>query len=507
MPICPHCQREASEPLAPCPSDHDYYCIDEEEYYAHKTDTFLGRRIAGRYIVQSVLGRGSMARVYEAHQDQVDRTVALKIFRPETILGRKRGTHTTDDERERAKQQFVREAKVLGQLSHPNCVTVYDFGAGQEGSFLHIAMEFVAGDDLRAAINRGLKLDAIVEIGRQLLGALREAHSLEIVHRDLKPENVVLSYRPSRGGHVVKVLDFGIAKLLAETDHGGEGQLFGTPAYMSPEQCRGEAGTVGPPADVYAFGCMFYEMICGRLPYPADSAREMVEAHKTAELPPLEPRPGLDVPEAFETMVRTCLQKAPADRYRTGGEALSALEEAVAHTDVSLGISTAVSPETGSEVGPNRDVVVPDNCVSGATLDPVGDSSDDSDDAPEPGGFESVPETQLVAIDQEAPPPESHAPDRREPRGGREPDSGPPNVRETPQLDTSSSDSKSTVQMAGSDAVNETIVREDFTSDDHSESDVSMLEQLGPRTMAAVGTVFVVAISVVVLFYVIVTSM
>ncbi len=502
MPICPQCQRESSELLAPCPSSkHDLYCIEEEEYYAQKTDPLLGHKVAGRYIVRAVLGRGSMARVYRAHQDQVDRSVALKVFRLETILGQQEGAHTTDDEREQAKQQFVREAKVLGQLSHPNCVTVYDFGAEQDGSFLYIAMEFVAGSDLRGALQRGPKLDAIVEISRQLLGALREAHSLNIVHRDLKPENVILSYRSSRGGHVIKILDFGIAKLLADTDHDdGGSQLFGTPAYMSPEQCRGDVESVGPPADVYAFGCMLYEMLCGRLPYPADSARGMVEAHQTADIPALEPRPNLDVPDPLATMTRMCLQKDPHDRYQTGGDALNALEEAVSRTDLSLGISSAVSPETGGTVDPKRDVVVPDNRVSGAELDPIGGESGEPrrDEAPDDSRQEeaseemdSVPETKIVAIEHEhEPPPESTELDAR--------------PAESPQFDESGSDDKQTIPISDPQSATDTLDHGALGSSDGEE--MSLLDELNPYVVAAVGTVFVVAISVVAMFYIIVTS-
>ncbi|MFB6264093.1 MAG: serine/threonine protein kinase [Bradymonadaceae bacterium] len=403
MAICPHCERTSTDVLDPCPGGDGFFCIDEDEYYAHSDDRLLGREVAGRYIVQEVLGRGSMSRVYKAHQGQVDRSVALKIFRPESILGRTRPGDTTKEEREQAEQRFEREAKVLGQLSHPNCVTVYDFGAGDDRSFLYMAMEHVAGFPLRSAISRGLKFPAIVEIARQVLEALREAHSLDIVHRDLKPENIILSFRMSSDERVVKVLDFGIAKLLrADISDHGENRLFGTPAYMSPEQCRGDVEAVSPRSDIYSFGCVLFEMICGRLPFPSDSAQKMLRLHQTAEIPELVARSNVEVNDEIRSFVRTCLQKDPPDRFSSASEALAALDAAVAGGGLEEQSAPSVpaggdsarlhSPEVGSGDA-SREVEVPENAVSGKQLDPIGrdevggeEETGESDRAAEAGG-------------------------------------------------------------------------------------------------------------------------
>ncbi len=380
MAICPNCQRQSDAVLAPCPSGDGYYCIDEEEYYSHSDDRVLGRRIAERYVVQSVLGRGSMSRVYRAHQDQVDRSVALKVFRPETILGQRETGATRAEERERAEARFVQEAKVLGKLSHPNCVTVYDFGADEQGSFLFMAMEYVAGVSLRTAIRRGLKFEVIVEIARQVLEALREAHSLSIVHRDLKPENVILSFRYGSERQVVKVLDFGIAKLVrADDEESQSGKLFGTPAYMSPEQCKGMSESIGPAADIYAFGCVFYEMICGRLPFTAETPSEMVRAHLYDEVPDLQPRAGLELPDGVEAFVETALEKAPSERFSSAKEALGALGEVVPDGEAG-GADLQVGMEADSAGGASRQVVVPENRVSGAKLDPLGREASETSD-------------------------------------------------------------------------------------------------------------------------------
>jgi len=380
MAICPKCQRESPDVLDSCPSGDGFFCIEEDEFYSYNDDRLLGRKIADRFIVESVLGRGSMSRVYRAHQGQVDRSVALKVFRPETILGRDSSEEADTQERSRAEARFVQEAQVLGKLTHPNCVTVYDFGLDDDGQFLYMAMEYVAGVSLRTAIRRGLKFDAIVEIARQVLQALREAHSLDIVHRDLKPENVLLSSRYSSEQQVVKVLDFGIAKLLrGDSDDSGQGKLFGTPAYMSPEQCRGQSDAIGPMADIYAFGCVVYEMVCGSLPFPNDDPQEMVRAHLYNEVPEVEPRQGLEVPAGVESFITKCLQKDPSDRFASAHEALEVLEEAVRQSDVPFGSGLTVRND-GHVQRKHRDqsrkVEVPENRLTGKDLDPVGNEED-----------------------------------------------------------------------------------------------------------------------------------
>ncbi|QDG54685.1 serine/threonine protein kinase [Persicimonas caeni] len=382
MPICPHCETACESLLAPCPTGDGYYCVDDKEYAAYSDDALLGQRIADRFIVSSVLGRGSMGKVYKALQDQVDRDVALKVFRPETLVKRSLGRSGTAKEKEAARARFVQEAKVLGQLSHPNCVTVYDFGMGKDEDYLYMAMEFVGGVSLREAVNRGLKFEAIVEITRQILRALREAHSLGIVHRDLKPENIVLSYRFNTGEHVVKVLDFGIAKLLGADaeSYTRAGALFGTPAYMSPEQCRGEVDTIGPQVDIYALGCILYEMICRQLPFMAQVPQQMVRLHQEAEIPPLNPRKGINVPDGVEEFIHKCLAKDRGDRYADADEALMAFEQILAKAGESgagsldsggLGsMAKTIQKRSGTTHGA-RSVIVPKDNVSGDVLDPL----------------------------------------------------------------------------------------------------------------------------------------
>lgn len=375
MAICPHCQTIEQEFLTPCPTGDGYFCVEEKEFQAHSDDPLLGQQIAGRFIVVGVAGHGSMGYVYRAIQGQVDRPVALKIFRPD-YLNSANGQAGRDG-RALAQQRFEQEARVLGRLSHPNCVTLYDFGVSEHGDFLYIAMEYVGGVSMRKAVRRGLKLKPILEITRQVLLALSEAHALDIVHRDLKPENIMLAYRASTDEQVVKVLDFGIAKLLGQnTDAYGTstGLLFGTPAYMSPEQCRGDIDAIGPASDIYALGCMLYEMLSGHLPYPSNVAQEMVRMHQDSPIPPLSARPGVEVPAALESFVRKCMAKQPEQRYPNAKFALRAFEEAVDITEAAPGSRPGARGEL-YDTG-NRKVVVPRNRILGTDEHPFAGNED-----------------------------------------------------------------------------------------------------------------------------------
>ena len=368
MAICPNCKTRVDETFAPCPSGDGFFAIEEAEHASHPDDRLLGRRIGERFIVAAILGSGSMGYVYKAYQAQVDRMVALKVFHAEKVEGTLMGQRTANSSGRGGQDRFAQEARVLAKLSHPNCVTLYDFGVSDDDRFLYIAMEHVAGVSLRKAVRRGLKVDAILEIVRQILMALREAHSLDIVHRDLKPENIILSYRRSSDEQIVKVLDFGIAKLLQQDPESARtavGLLFGTPAYMSPEQCRGESD-IGPATDIYALGCMLYELVCGKLPYVSKSPQEMVRMHQLEPIPDLEPRVGLKVPAGLETFVRTCMAKTPQDRYADAHAALVAFESLAGK---SSGQALRVSaPEGGARRGR---VMVPGDRIIGNNVDPT----------------------------------------------------------------------------------------------------------------------------------------
>ena len=299
---------------------------------------FLGRVVAGRYRILSKLGEGGMGAVYRAEQISLKRTVALKVLRPE--LSAEPGLV----------RRFNAEAELAAKLNHPNTVTLYDFGQDSDGS-LFIAMEFLEGRSLRDLLHREgpLAPARAVAICEQVCASRADAHARGIVHRDLKPDNVML-VQVGRHTDVVRVLDFGIAKL--REDQGDitampmtrAGDLLGTPQYMAPEQIRGE--TVDARTDVYAMGAMLYEMVTGRLPFEGPSLMAILSKHLT-EMParPQARRPDLAIPPALEQLVMDALQKAPAARPPT----MEALAERLAA--LGLGVPGVPSPAPGLGAG------------------------------------------------------------------------------------------------------------------------------------------------------------
>lgn len=374
MAICPNCQTRTPGAFETCPNGDGYYTIEEEDYSAYSDEPLLGQLVGGRFVVHSLLGRGSMAKVFRARQLKIDREVALKVFDAANLKHEVMPSGTQQDAVELAEGRFEREARVLARLDHPNCVTLYDYGVAAEGRFLYIAMESVQGLSLRTAINRGLKFEAISEITQQILLALREAHAMEIVHRDLKPENIILSLRFSTDEPVVKVVDFGIAKMLNPHDNAktDAGTLFGTPAYMSPEQCRGEVVSVGAHSDVYAVGCILFEMVTGELPFPASTPQEMLRLHQDAPIPAIKPRPGLVVPEELKDFIRKCLAKDPASRFPRGEAALLAFKHVLDPSwDKSLSTSELMIDRALQAGSPRAArVVVPQNRIRGDAIAP-----------------------------------------------------------------------------------------------------------------------------------------
>jgi serine/threonine-protein kinase len=388
MAICPNCESRSDNVLDPCPTGDGYFCVEEAHYAAIRDDDLLGVAVDDRFVVVALLGVGSMAQVYRAHQLEVDRTVALKVFRADELFDDSMTGGSREQALKSSRRRFVQEAKVLGKLAHPNCVMLFDFGTSDEGRYLYIAMEHVGGISLRRAMNRGLKLQAILEITEQVLMALREAHSIGIVHRDLKPENIILSFKYSTEEAVVKVVDFGIAKLLGkhEVDTTNVGALFGTPAYMSPEQCRGEADEVGPHSDIYSLGCILYEIVTGHLPFESSVPMQMIRMHIEREPPAIEPRAGLEVPDELAEFITTCMQKNPADRYPDAHTALLAFADTVGSESGGGFLADRMRRRSGSaRRGYGKAVVVPTNQIAGIEMEPPRmepKSTEQADDVP-----------------------------------------------------------------------------------------------------------------------------
>jgi len=259
-----------------------------------------------------------MAVVFLAHDQKLGRSVALKVLRPELAasLGAER---------------FLREIEIAAKLTHPNILSLYD--CGEADGLLYYVMPYVEGESLRERLNREnqLPLEDALQITREVADALGHAHSLGIVHRDIKPENILFT-----AGHAV-VADFGIARAVSEA--GGEkltetGLAVGTPAYMSPEQAAGDREP-DSRTDIYALGCVLYEMLGGEPPYTGPSAQALM-AKKLSEPTPHISVVRETVPAAVEDAVLKALAKAPADRFATAPQLVDALTASTALPDVSV---------------------------------------------------------------------------------------------------------------------------------------------------------------------------
>ncbi|HEX8107914.1 MAG TPA: serine/threonine-protein kinase, partial [Kofleriaceae bacterium] len=285
-------------------------------------DPMIGREIAGRYRVLAKLGEGGMGAVFRAEQISLKRTVAVKLLRPDvsaapTLLRR-----------------FNAEAELVAKLSHPNTVNIYDFGQERDGT-LFIAMELIDGRSLRQAIQREapMPLPRALAIAAQIAASLADAHGHAIIHRDLKPDNVMLQDR-GRDRDVVRVLDFGIAKLRDDTraTHAAmtqQGDMLGTPQYMAPEQIRAEP--IDGRTDIYALGCLLYEMVTARLPHQAETVLAMLSKHlMEPAVPPSQRRPDLGIPAAADALILGAMAKDPRARppsMEAFGEQIAALRQ------------------------------------------------------------------------------------------------------------------------------------------------------------------------------------
>ncbi len=267
-----------------------------------ESERLIGQLIGGRFKVLEPLGEGGMGVVVKARHEDLGNHVAIKVLKSEF----------TQDERMIAR--FRREARAASRIHHPNIVFIQDFGQLPDGRF-YLVMEFVPGTPLDHIIRRGpLPLPLALKVLIQVADAMIVAHEYNVVHRDLKPENILLTQERNRSD-MVKILDFGLAKILSETDANTltlKGQIFGTPEYMSPEQCRGQA--LDCRSDIYSFGILAYEIVVGEAPF-SGTVVECMQAHCRKPPPkPSEKNPVTNIPKEYDDLVLSCLRKEPDER-------------------------------------------------------------------------------------------------------------------------------------------------------------------------------------------------
>jgi len=273
-------------------------CFVEGAELISLPDPRVGTLLAGRYVVEEVIGEGGMATVYRARHKLVDRPVAVKIMNPmlasDAIV----------------RERFRREARSAQKLAHPNIIEMYDQGDTEDGT-CYIVMELLHGESLAQVVQRGpVDVDRAIHIMIQVARGIARAHDLEVIHRDLKPENIFLVERDD-GSDLVKLLDFGIARSRHDSRLTGQGELFGTPQYMAPERIMGN--DTGGSSDIYALGVVFYEMLIGELPFTAPDVATFFVKHMNEPAPSLRLR-NPRVPESLDVLVRKMLEKEPKNR-------------------------------------------------------------------------------------------------------------------------------------------------------------------------------------------------
>jgi serine/threonine protein kinase len=309
---CPTCGRHYSTDFKICPEDQSPLQGDVTVIGGPPVDPLVGHILDEKYRLEEQLGIGGMGTVYRARHLLIDRPVAVKVLNQRFV------------EDEAARTRFRREARAAGRLQHTNAVTVTDFGESQDG-YVYLVMELLEGRTLRDVLAKEAPLDAAraVSLMMQISAAVAAAHEAGIIHRDLKPANIFIVQRAEVPA-VVKVLDFGIAKLAAdafeEEDHltlTQVGAMIGTPRYMSPEQCDGAELT--PAADVYSLGCILYEMLTGTVPFSGSTPLAIAMKQKSES--PRSPREFVSsIPPALEQIVLHTLEKRPQDRPANAAE-------------------------------------------------------------------------------------------------------------------------------------------------------------------------------------------
>ncbi|HTV24194.1 MAG TPA: protein kinase [Polyangiaceae bacterium] len=289
-----------------------------------------GQLIGGRYRIERFIGRGGMGEVYLAHDAVLGEPVALK-----TLL-------STISDNTHAICRLLCEARLARRISHPNVCRVHDVGLHEElgrvDERLHfLTMEFIDGQRLGQLVEQSpLEIPLVVAIARQILAGLGAAHAAGVLHRDLKSDNIMVSGEPlgtGAGALRITITDFGLSQTLdgdPGTSRSGH-ERVGSVSYMAPEQLLGHE--LSPATDLFAFGVVLFEMLCGELPFPCDGSSKQMAQQRLVQKPVAPSRLRADVPPALDRLVLRCLMEKPEDRCASADEALNQLDEAAATTN------------------------------------------------------------------------------------------------------------------------------------------------------------------------------
>jgi len=309
---CPACNEEYQDTnLVVCPKDRTMLLTPQK-------DELIGQILNDRYKVVEEVGRGGMSAVYKGIHELMDRTVAIKVLLPQLVSD------------QISIKRFQQEAQAASHLQHPNVITVYDYGFVASGQ-PYLVMDFLEGESLADIIRRDKQVPVkrMIPIFMQACEALEHAHQKGVIHRDLKSSNIMLIDFEGKKDFV-KVVDFGIAKLMPSSGKQSQnltqtGEVFGSPIYMSPEQCM--AQSLDARSDIYSMGAMMYESLTGQPPLMGNSIIDTMQMHMSTPPKPFrESRPDLDIPEALERVVLKALAKKPEQRYQSMQELRDAME-------------------------------------------------------------------------------------------------------------------------------------------------------------------------------------
>jgi serine/threonine-protein kinase len=312
----------------------------EADASAGLVDPHVGRTIQNRFRIDRLIARGGMGRVYFGEQIALSRPCAIKVMSPVTSDGDPTEFH----------RRFFLEASIASKLTHPNNVTIFDYGQTSDDVY-YIAMEYLEGRTLARALreDKWFAPERAGHVARQLCRALREAHALGVVHRDLKPANIFLMHR-DEDDDFVKVLDFGLVKEVTTNKEQltGTGQFMGSPRYMAPEQING--ADVDARCDIYSLGVILYEMLTGSVPFERSTDIAVLMAHLNDDVPPLRTtNPNIDISPRLERLVLKCLAKRPEDRFASTDEVLTELR----HIDGAALTRSQSVEQKGAESGPH----------------------------------------------------------------------------------------------------------------------------------------------------------